>query len=98
VEKAERAGFPQAAQCAVCHTEGKRGPFPTHRVIRLPDFVFFSHAKHVAAKAECGSCHGDVWSQEALTKVWAPTMKNCVDCHKAKQATVACTACHELSQ
>lgn len=35
---------------------------------------------------------------DTLQKTWAPSMKNCVDCHKQRAATQVCTACHELSQ
>jgi Cytochrome c7 and related cytochrome c len=71
---------------------------PTKPVYVLPDFVFFSHAKHAAAKIGCDRCHGDVWQQAVIRPVLAMKMSACVDCHKARQATVVCTKCHELSQ
>lgn len=112
-EKAEKAGFPAASQCMVCHVAVKREspdvrrlatlprdarPFPSSRVWRIPDFVFFSHARHAAAKVECASCHGPVAERDEVQADPAPSMKFCVDCHKARQATITCTACHELSQ
>ena len=30
------------------------------RVYQLPDFVFFSHAKHSEAEVACTKCHGPV--------------------------------------
>ena len=68
---------------------------PETPVYALPDFVFFSHAKH---KMSCEACHGNVWARDTVKLELNMKMKACVDCHKAKQATVACTVCHELSQ
>jgi Cytochrome c7 and related cytochrome c len=70
---------------------------PSRRVYKLPDFVIFSHARHVS-KLDCGDCHGDVNTQDALRIERPTTMKACVDCHKSHAATVVCTACHELTQ
>jgi hypothetical protein len=71
---------------------------PEKPVYVLPDFVFFSHAKHAAAKIGCEKCHGDVWRQASIQAVLAMKMAACVECHKAREATIACTKCHELSQ
>ncbi len=105
---AERAGFPQAAQCLVCHKrdgDGRAGlpgqlldHIPSQRLYKLADFVFFSHAKHAVAKVECKSCHGDVAAHDVLQVDHPLTMKACVDCHRAKKAAVGCTTCHELGQ
>jgi hypothetical protein len=103
VAKSELAGFPAASQCRVCHPrnpafQGDKSPFPARRIYTLPDFVFFSHAKHVAAKVECGSCHAQVYEHDLPGAEVRFKMKTCVDCHKASSVTLACTACHELSQ
>jgi hypothetical protein len=63
---------------------------PSRPVQKLPDFVFFSHARHVSGKVECATCH-------AAFEV-RYTMKACVDCHRQAKATLVCTACHELGQ
>ena len=40
---------------------GKRGePIPWTRVHDLPDFVTFSHMRHVRAGVDCTECHGQV--------------------------------------
>jgi hypothetical protein len=72
--------------------------FPTRRVYKIPDFVTFSHAKHGAAKVECAACHGPVMERDAQAREVPVTMKACVDCHKAKGASVSCNFCHELNQ
>jgi quinoprotein glucose dehydrogenase len=109
---AERAMFPKAQRCMSCHRAvavnspvisrlaalpGDEIVAPKLPVYRLPDFVFFSHARH-APRVTCESCHGDVWSQESIRPVLQMKMKACGDCHLASHATVACTACHELNQ
>lgn len=92
-----RAGFPLLSQCQTCH-RGLAAVFPSKRVYKMPDFVIFSHAAHAKAKTSCAVCHGEVSEQQALTKFRPTTMKACVDCHKERQATQDCTACHELGQ
>jgi hypothetical protein len=94
-------GFPASdAQCKTCHPESveRFAKLPFRRVYKLPDFIFFSHARHVTAKVECKTCHGEVAAQDLVQLEIKPTMKSCVDCHKANQATIVCTACHELNQ
>lgn len=92
---AERATFPEWKTCRTCHTEKAEQPIPSRRVYKLPDFVFFSHARH---KMECAACHGDVKAQAKLEAHRSTKMAACVDCHKEHSATVVCNACHELGQ
>jgi len=94
----ERAGFPAWATCRTCHPGKGETAIPSERIYRLPDFVFFSHARHAAAKAVCTDCHGEVKTQARITLHRSTKMAACVDCHKERQATQACTACHELGQ
>lgn len=82
-------------QCAVCHPGKAPPPFPAAPVYRIKDYVFFSHARH---KLECGVCHGNVYEMAVVQKVRGTDMKACVDCHKERQATLVCNACHELGQ
>jgi len=78
--------------------EIEHGAIPSRRVYKLPDFVVFSHAKHLVAKVECARCHGPVNERDRLTLEVEHTMKACVDCHRQTKATIVCTACHELGQ
>lgn len=99
VEKADHAGFPAAETCRACHVDLKLDKaFPAARIYQVPDYVTFSHAKHRSAKVECAACHGPVMEREVLTREIPTTMKVCVDCHKAKSASVSCNFCHELNQ
>lgn len=112
--KAERAGLPATSQCMLCHENIKKDtpalrklvryaaeskPIPWVRLYKLRDFVFFSHAKHAAAKVECAACHGPVEQRAALTReIDAANMKFCLKCHRTRGASVQCNLCHELGQ
>lgn len=100
-EKAERAAFPQAAQCTVCHNaaDWKAPAIPSQRVYQQRDFVVFSHARHVTTgKVACVACHGEVTKADAVTAEVEHTMKSCMACHKERGASNACNVCHELGQ
>lgn len=93
----ERAGLPGEAVCRSCHPNEAVARFPTTRVYQVRDMVFFSHEKH--SRVECAECHGAMYEQDVVTKPFrATSMKACVECHKERRATLACSACHELGQ
>ena len=99
--KADKAAFPKAAQCTVCHNgaEWKAPEIPSQRVYQQRDFVVFSHARHVTAgKVACATCHGEVAQADVVTLAVEHTMKNCMACHKERAASNACNVCHELGQ
>ena len=109
---AERAGMPAAVQCMQCHAniqkhkgliqqlaafQKEEKAVPWVRVYRLPDFVFFSHARHVNSVA-CAKCHGPVERREALAAEIVHNMRTCMDCHRSRRASIQCHACHELGR
>lgn len=109
----ERAGFPAASKCMVCHTQVARDTetirrlaalakdtriTPEKPVYRLPDFTNFSHARHKTETIFCGACHGNVWASHVIEQQLSMKMKACVDCHRTNRAAVTCTTCHELFQ
>jgi hypothetical protein len=96
----ERATFPQADRCHLCHANiSKDTRISWVRVYKLPDFVFFSHAVHAAkAGIECQACHGPVASRDVLQKEVSTSMRGCVDCHRRRKASLDCSRCHELGQ
>ena len=97
-QSAERASFPNWKTCKTCHTEKAEQNIPSQRLYKLPDFVFFSHRSHAAAKVECKTCHGEVNQQAKVELHRSTKMAACVDCHKENNATQVCNACHELGQ
>ena len=92
-----QAGFPALEKCQVCHKDLAL-KIPSNRVYKLPDFVIFSHSRHWNAKIDCRTCHGDVSQQDTVSVFRSTKMFACVECHKEKNATQVCTACHELGQ
>ena len=56
--------------------------------------VFFTHKPHVAAQIDCAVCHGDVKQMHRLRREVDQTMGWCIDCHRQRQASVDCYACH----
>ena len=103
------AGIPPLAKCMGCHkhiatdkpeivklTEyWKRGePVPWKKVHDLPEFVYFSHERHVQrfvfqqgqpVQQVCGYCHGDVKAMGVAEKQKPLTMGWCLSCHKQFQ-------------
>ena len=64
------------------------------RVYQIPDFVHFSHRAHLAANT-CAECHGQVVEREQLFRETNLSMGSCMDCHRAKKASLDCLFCHE---
>ena len=110
---APKASFPVEGKCMVCHAGIGRDletikqlaaiPKDAHitpekPLYKLPEFVYFSHARHASAKIDCEQCHGQVFERDVVELHMPMRMKACVDCHKANGAAVTCTACHEAIQ
>jgi hypothetical protein len=107
----ERAGLPSTRTCMACHilikadspevrklaAAHKRGePIPWARVYTVPSIVFFSHASHAKAGADCVACHGPVAERDVLRAEISTGMQRCVDCHRQHKASTDCALCHQL--
>jgi Zn ribbon nucleic-acid-binding protein len=64
------------------------------RVYQIPSYVSFSHRAHLKAGASCDTCHGAVAQRTALFREKDISMGFCMDCHRAKQASIDCSYCH----
>lgn len=69
----------------------KKEPIPWKKIHDLPDFVYFSHKRHISAGFDCTNCHGDV--SETKHPVPKPlhnevplSMGWCVSCHREDHA------------
>ena len=108
-----RAGFPMVQKCMACHASVARDTdaikklaalpsdtpvVPEKPLYKLPDYVFFSHARHKAGNVECATCHGDVWQTDVVGLKLPMRMKACVDCHRTNNAPIKCNSCHEPFQ
>jgi len=108
-----KASFPVEAKCMVCHQAVKRDSdaikqlaaiskdahiMPEKALYKLPEFVYFSHARHSSANIGCEQCHGSVFEQDVVELHMPMRMKACVECHKASGVAGTCTTCHEAIQ
>ncbi len=113
--RSDIAGIPSVQKCMGCHAViatdkpaiqeltdyWERGePVRWVRVSPQPDFVYFSHQRHLSAALNCETCHGDVGQMEAARPVVKMDMGWCLDCHlkqpEDKAARLAdCLACHK---
>jgi hypothetical protein len=97
VETASWAGLPSTGVCLTCHSQLFRDqpllstlhrsmaegrPIAWNRVHVLPDFVFFSHAVHVAKGVACVECHGRVDQMPLTWRAQPLQMQWCLDCHR----------------
>lgn len=117
------AGIPPLSKCMGCHlviatdkpriqklTEywEKREPPPWKKVHDVPDFVHFTHEKHLKrfvfdneelpverVQEVCAFCHGDVKNMTVAEKVKPLTMGFCQRCHQANEGPFDCWKCHK---
>lgn len=100
------AGVPHTQVCMNCHSQVKKDspeiqklteywtsgePIPWQKVHDLPDYVYFSHKRHVKAGVNCTECHGQVALQgqgdvtsedfEVMIREASLQMGWCLDCH-----------------
>jgi len=74
------------------------GWIPWNRVYSQPDYVFFSHRRHVVvAKLDCANCHGDMGSLSSppIRPAVDQSMDWCMNCHQQRQASTDCVSCHK---
>ncbi len=117
------AGVPSVSKCVGCHTDvaterpqirklmsywENKEPIPWIKVHDLPDFVHFTHKRHVLADIECQTCHGPVETMDRISvtsraldgsfqldQPWE--MGLCLNCHKQNQVDngTDCWTCHK---
>lgn len=109
-ERSPVAGIPSMARCFGCHKfvakdkpdvqavvqayqDGK--VLEWNRVHRVPDHVYFTHERHLAAGLRCQQCHGEVEKMDVVVRVSSLTMGWCLDCHKKRNASTNCLTCHK---
>lgn len=86
---------PEAARVTELLQQGDSLRF--NKLFTLPAHVFYTHRRHVAlGELACENCHGTIATTERpppqpLVEV---TMDFCVNCHRERDQTVECNACH----
>lgn len=110
-ERSRVAGVPNVQRCMGCHkiikTDSpliqqltsyweKKEPIPWVKVHNLPDYVWFTHKRHIKAGLECKACHGDIASMDRVTRVSSLKMGWCLNCHVSKGVKNGkdCWTCH----
>jgi hypothetical protein len=109
-ERSRHAGAPPIEVCMGCHRTvatdreeikkltrhfDKKRPIEWKRVYALPDFIYFSHKRHIKAGLACAACHGDVAGMKRVRRVSNLVMGWCVSCHRVRNAPTDCATCHK---
>ena len=106
------AGVPSVNKCMGCHAEvatdspqirllasyfETKEPIPWIKVHDLPDFVHFTHKRHVQADIECQTCHGPVETMDVVSREAPVKMGLCLDCHRKNEVEhgTDCWTCHQ---
>jgi len=106
------AGVPSVSKCMGCHTDvatdrpqiriladywETKQPIPWIKVHDLPDFVHFTHKRHVAAGIECQTCHGAVETMDVVSREAPLKMGQCLTCHRDNEVEhgTDCWTCHK---
>tara|TARA_B110000116_G_scaffold167454_1_gene144706 strand:- start:2872 stop:3411 length:540 start_codon:yes stop_codon:yes gene_type:complete len=106
------AGVPSVNKCMGCHTDiatdrpqirllasywENKEPIPWVKVHDLPDFVHFTHKRHVQADIECQTCHGPVETMDVVSREAPVEMGLCLNCHKDNEVVhgTDCLTCHK---
>lgn len=97
VERSAVAAVPPTQICMSCHAhlwtnasmlEPIRASFatgvPVHwqQVNRLPQYVYFDHAIHIAKGIGCTTCHGQIGAMPLTYQARPLTMGWCISCHR----------------
>jgi hypothetical protein len=89
-----KADSPAIQRLAALAKDGREVPWK--RVYEIPSWVDFSHRAHLEKGNTCQECHGPVAERDQLSKETDIGMGGCMNCHRARKASLACDFCHEL--
>jgi hypothetical protein len=104
------AGIPPMKTCMSCHQNVAKDSVETRalaaswdsqrsvewvRLHRLPDFVYFTHERHLQSGLRCVKCHGHVEQMSSTPRAASFEMGWCVSCHAAQGVSRDCWTCHK---
>jgi len=110
VDRSTKAEIPPVEICISCHREiaverpeikkllqywEKKEPVPWIHIYSMPDYVFFTHKRHISAGIDCSECHGEVEYMKKMRRVSSLEMGWCVNCHRVRNAPTDCLICHK---
>lgn len=96
------SGVPPTQTCMGCHTHVKKdspeivkltamwesgAPIAWNKVHDLPDYVYFSHKRHIQGGLDCTECHGQVMMQGEPVLPEADAHEEADDAHGASDET-----------
>lgn len=99
VERSKHAMVPSLNICMNCHAVVKPDSphikkiaeaYKTNKEMQwvkvhdMPDFVKFSHKRHVLKGVACETCHGDIKKMDVVKQDQPMSMGWCLDCHRGK--------------
>ena len=73
----------------------RQQPIAWVRLQRLPDFVYFTHERHLAHGLQCSTCHGEVDRMTTTPRAATYEMGWCLSCHRQRGASRDCVTCHK---
>ncbi|MEM1247623.1 MAG: cytochrome c3 family protein [Acidobacteriota bacterium] len=86
---------PEVQKVLTAFEEGKSIEWKKINHLPAKSMVHFHHGVHTQAGVACSECHGDVASMTVAEPVLeVADMGWCIDCHRAREASVDCLACH----
>lgn len=110
VTQGPQAGMPAVAKCVSCHQaiaterpeiqkllsyQAKGEPIRWRRIHQVPDFIYFSHKRHVNSGLDCSACHGAIAEMKEVRQVRSLQMGWCLSCHRSRGASFDCATCHK---
>lgn len=111
-DRTPSAGVPSVNKCMGCHQSvatdrpeiqkvagywERQEPIPWVKIHDVPDFVHFTHKRHIKAGLTCQECHGPIETMDRITRQAPMTMPWCVDCHteRGNENGRDCWTCHK---
>lgn len=91
---AEKTDSPEVQKLASFHERAEQPPWVRIYWFEKEADVFFTHKPHTRAGIDCAECHGPVAESHQLRREIKQTMGWCMDCHRARNASLDCYICH----
>lgn len=90
-----KTNSPEVQKIQKYWNEGK--PIPWRRVhrVRIQNYVYFTHKRHVKKGIKCQRCHGAIETMSKVRQVSSLKMGWCISCHRANNALHDCWTCHK---
>lgn len=91
---AEKTDSPEIVKLTAINERGEQPQWARVYWFEKEANVFFTHKPHTRAGVDCAECHGNVAESHKLRREINQTMGWCMDCHRARQASIDCYVCH----